>query len=518
MAGLLFRSIVAGWLFPGFDEAYYYLYSQHLDWSYFDHPVMVALTTGFGPWITGVASPFTIRWGALLLHTGSLWLLYLTGVKLFNAQAAQLTLAIATIIPIFQIGFGVLTLPDSPLIFFWSASLYCAACEFFSDRSYQPSARLALLGVLVGLACLSKYHGFLLGFGLIGFCLTSPRHRRALLSPWAGLGLFLFIIVLFPLLFWNWQHEWISFRFQLSSRFEPEPGVPQNGYSFLGAVGVWLAGIAYLFPTMGVPLWWVSGADLAQTLSSRTRTFKPRLILWVSLPLTLGFTLLGGYQQILAGWPMPGFWGLTLLLGDRAQHWQKQSQRGVRRWLYGSAITLACITLLALLHVTTGIFQKPSQAALLGVVSPQNDPSTELIDVGQLRRGFADSPVLREALEDSRFVFTNAYYLGGLIDLALNPLKPIPVTCWGDDPRGFAFWYHSEQWLGENALYVTLERFAQLRWQTDEFRSYFRHFEEIGIVPIRRGGVVVEVFYVYRGQTLLKPYSIPFNSNNREYP
>jgi len=30
---------------PGFDEAYYYLYSLHLDWSYFDHPVLVALTT-----------------------------------------------------------------------------------------------------------------------------------------------------------------------------------------------------------------------------------------------------------------------------------------------------------------------------------------------------------------------------------------------------------------------------------------------------------------------------------------
>jgi len=38
---------------PGFDEAYYYLYSLHLDWSYFDHPVLVALT-GFGPWVTGV--------------------------------------------------------------------------------------------------------------------------------------------------------------------------------------------------------------------------------------------------------------------------------------------------------------------------------------------------------------------------------------------------------------------------------------------------------------------------------
>jgi len=41
LVGLLFR-VIAFWLYPGFDEAYYYLYSLHLDWSYFDHPVLVA--------------------------------------------------------------------------------------------------------------------------------------------------------------------------------------------------------------------------------------------------------------------------------------------------------------------------------------------------------------------------------------------------------------------------------------------------------------------------------------------
>lgn len=63
VGGLLFRSAIAFWLYPTFDEAYYYLYTLHLDWSYFDHPVFVALTTGFGPWLTGVVSQFTIRLG-----------------------------------------------------------------------------------------------------------------------------------------------------------------------------------------------------------------------------------------------------------------------------------------------------------------------------------------------------------------------------------------------------------------------------------------------------------------------
>ncbi|HAJ63243.1 MAG TPA: 4-amino-4-deoxy-L-arabinose transferase [Cyanobacteria bacterium UBA8543] len=532
LGGLLFRGIIAWWLYPGFDETYYYLYSINLDWSYFDHPVLVALTTGLGPWLTGEVTQFTIRLGTLILHTGSLGFLYLASAKLFSTKAARLTLAIATIIPMFQIGFGVLTLPDNPLIFFWSASLYCAACEFFpqpspqeynlseSDRaqpstSYRPSYRLTILSILIGLACLGKYHGFLLGFGLICFCLTSPRHRRALLSPWTGLGLGLFFVTIFPILFWNIQHDWVSFRFQLKR------GVPREGYNLLSVVGVFLAHIAYLFPTLGLPLWWVS---LRSALTQITPLFskksliyrgdfkeKQLLILWVSLPLMLGFTLMGGYQQILPTWPMPGFWGVTLLLGQQAVIWQQQSRRGVRRWLKGSGIVIGTSLLLALLHITTGTLQKSSQYALLGgFVSPDDDPSTELIDIQQLRRGFADSPVLSKALQNSSFIFTNGYYLGGPIGMALTPLFHTPITCFGEDMRGFAFWSRADQWVGKDGLYVTLKRFHRKKDLTAHYRTYFSSLERIGKVPIRRGGEIIEVIYVYQGKTLLKPYPRPY--------
>jgi hypothetical protein len=72
--------------------------------------------------------------------------------------------------------------------------------------------------------------------------------------------------------------------------------------------------------------------------------------------------------------------------------------------------------------------------------------------------------------------------------------------------RGFAFWSRPEQWLGKDALYVTISRFQQKKELTAEFRGYFSSLEEIGTVPIRRGGAVTEVFYVYQAKTLLKPY------------
>ncbi|MBD2363626.1 glycosyltransferase family 39 protein [Anabaena minutissima FACHB-250] len=529
VGGLLFRAIIAFCMYPTFDEAYYYLYSLHLDWSYFDHPVFVALTTGFGPWLTGNVSQFTIRLGTLILYTGSLLLLYLTSNRLFSPRTACLTLAIATISPIFQVGFGILSLPDSPLMFFWSASLYCAVNEFFrqpgnqkhslwknesgSSNLYVPSYRLSYLGILVGLACNSKYHGFVLGLGLIGFCLTSPPHRCVVRSPWAWLGLGLFVITIFPILFWNMQHDWVSFRFQ------SERAIPRGGYNLLSVAAVYLAGVAYLFPTIGLPLWWVSLRPLVlrtiplfshKSLTSKGDLDGTKLLsLWLSLPLTLGFTLIGGYRQILPAWSMPGFWAATLLLGQQATLWEQHQRRWVRRWLLGSGIMVASILLIALLQVTTGILQKPSQYALMGgFLSPKDDPSTELIDIQQMRRGFASSPILSAALENSSFIFTNRYYLGGPIAMSLKPLANVPITCFdiGKDLRGFAFWSKADEWLGENALYITTAPFKNRKDLMANYRTYFSSLTEIETIPIRRGGVVINTIYVYQAKTLLKPY------------
>lgn len=520
VGGLLFRGFIAVFLYPGFDESYYYIYSQNLSWSYFDHPVLVALVTGFGTWLTGDVSQFTIRLGTLILHTGSLLLLYLTGVRLFSVKAAKLTLAIASISPIFLIAFGILTLPDNPLMFFWSASLYCASCEFFGQNQiqnndkvgisnvYHPSYRLAILSILVALACLGKYHGFVLGLGLVAFCLISPKHRCVFRSPWAWLGLGLFIITTSPFWIWNMQHDWVSLRFQ------SERGIPKRSYDILNVILIFLVQIAYLFPTIGFPLWLVTWQEsltavrrkLSKKIPKLDDSFgqKSLLILSVSLPIIVGFTLIAGYQQVLPAWPMPGFWGITLLLGQRATTWQKL---GVQRWLKGSSIVIGTALMLALLHVTTGTLQKPSQYALLGgFVSPKDDPSTELIDIQQLRRGFVESPLLSTALENSSFIFTNGYYLAGSIGMALMPSFHKPVTCFSLDMRGFAFWSKPNQWLGKDALYITISRFQKKTDITAEYQTYFDSLEEIGTVPIRRGGAVTEVFYVYQAKKLIKPY------------
>ncbi len=502
LAGLLGRGAIAALLPPGFDEAYYFLYTQHLDWSYFDHPLMVAWSTGLGVWLTGHVSPFTIRIGTLLLYTGALGCLYGTAARLFSRRAALLTVAIASLIPIFMLAFGVMTLPDGPLMFFWSATLFVAVEEFFRDRDrYRPSPRLALLGLLVGLACLSKYHGVMLGFGLVGFCVTSAPHRAVWRSPWTLVAVVLFGLAIAPIVGWNLQHDWVSLRYQ-SGR-----AVPDRGYSLLELVGTWLIGVAYLFPSFGFPLWWVSG----RTLLPKFRPTPPeRLILWVSLPLMLGFTLMGGYRPILPTWAMPGFFGATLLLGKQAAQWQEQSPQGVRRWLWGSGLIISTILLVALSHVTLGTLQKSSQFAWFGgLLAPQADASVQLLDIHQVRQGFAQSPELSAALQSADFVFTSEIFLAGQVAMAIAPLNPPPLTCFNDDLRGFAFWSSAEDWVGKTGLYVTSSRLPDVQ----DYAPYFQSIQPVGTIPLQRGGAIVETLQVYQANTLLQPFPRPYDVN-----
>jgi hypothetical protein len=529
--GLIYRTIVAIWLLPGFDEAYYYLYSRHLNWSYFDHPVMVALTTGLGWWTTGMISPLTIRVGALLLYGLSLLLLSLAADRMHNPAVGQMTMAFGTLMPLIVISFGILTSPDNGLMLFWSATLLVALWEFFPSRrrlnhygvignAYIPTWRVALLGGLVGLACISKYHGFILGLGLVGFCLSRQPYRKVFQSPWLVASVGCFMIALFPLLYWNAQHDWISFRFHLGMRFDGGSDEP-SPFRFGQMVGYWLLSNVYLFPLFGLPLWWVTLRQTGQhvlmafTPSWDTQEAQARdqlaLLLWLSLPIVVLFTVLGGKQQIFPAWPAPGYWGLLILLGAQVVIWQRRRPRLVQRWLWGSGTLLAILSVIALLHLQLGFLQQPSRYAPFGGLIPlEQDGSTELIDTLQLRRLMAEDPQLQATLTEVSFIFTNEYYLGGYFDMAIHPLRDVPITAFSQDPRGFAFWFNQTDWLGQDALYLTLERFAQDPDILAQYQPLFDTIEPLTTLDLRRGGEVTETIHVFKASGFNQPYVYPY--------
>ncbi len=512
--GLVLRLVIALlWFSPGFDEAYYYLYTLNPSWSYFDHPPLVALTTAFGIWASGgEVSAMTIRLGNVLLYTVTLFGLYRAGRQLFSHRVGLIALVLASIAPIFIVAFGTMTLPDGPLMVFWSLTLWLAAVEFFPDRPrenvlYQPTKRLALLGLLIGLATCGKYHGVFLGAGMVGFCLTSAPHRRALGSPWTAAALGLFLLAISPVVLWNYQHDWVSFTFQA------ERGVPAKAFSLAKLGNVVLVESLYLFPTIGLPLIAACLGAIAQQIrrpfTQETIWLKERLVLWLSAPVFVLFTLIGGYRPVLPTWAMPGFFIATLLLAQWTQSWHRQV---TRRWLWGSGIAGFTIMAIALSHVSFGTLQIPSRTAIHGgLVKIQDDSSIELINVEQLGRSFRRSPALMQALQNTDFIFTNRFHLSGHVAMALRPLAAKPVTCFDSrDMRGFAFWSKATDWVGQDGLYVTTKAYQNPDEDSASvYAPYFQRFTKVGEIPLVRGGVEVDHIYIYQGKHLLKAFPRP---------
>ena len=189
------------------DESYYYLWSQHLGFGYFDHPPFVA-------WLASLTPNFLLpyigpRLGTLLLSLATLAL----AIKFFKTLGMrhQESFLLSLVLFKFNLGnFGasILTTPDVSLIFFWLLALH----ECYLALTKNPR-RWLTAGIATGLGLLSKYSMLLIGlvFLISLFLIRKKDFRR----PWPYLGGLLAFLILLPNLVWNSQNNWISFGFQL---------------------------------------------------------------------------------------------------------------------------------------------------------------------------------------------------------------------------------------------------------------------------------------------------------------
>jgi hypothetical protein len=130
--------------------------------------------------------------------------------------------------------------------------------------------------------------------------------------------------------------------------------------------------------------------------------------------------------------------------------------------------------------------------------------------VQQLRRGIARSPQLLAALKSAGFVFSNRFYLAGQVGMAIAPLTPAPITSLDGDLRGFAYWSKPSQWVGQDGVYITADRFVNRTDTAADYAPYFQKFTKLGEVLIYRGGQVINVFHLYQGKRLVKPFPRPY--------
>lgn len=233
---LLAKLLLAAVIPLSADESYYWVWTRHLDFGYYDHPPMVAWLFALGKFL----EPFghAVRWPAVILAHGSIALWGWMLKDAFPERAHLVWLGLFLACPLTGIG-GIVVTPDLPLLFFWSLSLF-----FLFRIAERPRARFFFgLGFALGLGFCSKYHIVLLPLSLLPL-LASREIRRTFLHPGLVLTFMTGLIFCAPVLGWNSTHDWLSFRFQLDHGLGSRPFDWRWPLEYLGGEAL------LLFPTV----------------------------------------------------------------------------------------------------------------------------------------------------------------------------------------------------------------------------------------------------------------------------
>lgn len=192
----------------GVDEAHYLLYAKHLDFSYLDHPPLVGWFHAPLYYLFGT-SEFLVRLPAILLFALTTYLLYLYVVALSGSTRTAILAALAVNCSFLFNALSLMLLPDSflfplMLMLIWTIR----KMETTSETKY-----FIALGVLLGLSGLAKYTAVLFVPPLVVYLMLEKRYDL-LLSKQMLLAAVIALLMISPVLYWNLQNDFASFRYQ----------------------------------------------------------------------------------------------------------------------------------------------------------------------------------------------------------------------------------------------------------------------------------------------------------------
>ena len=297
----LIFAVINQYLNPHPDMLDHWVWSRYLSLSYYEHPPMIAWLIR-GLTFIGGNSEVVLEVGSQIISLGILALVYLATCRLYGQHAALVTLLILCSMPYFTLGSIFLHITQ-PFLFFWVIAL------FLLVRFHQKPGKkiLMLIGIVAGLGALSKYVMLLFYFGLFLHLLIFKKTRKEIFNPWIYLAGLVSLVVFSPVLFWNWQHDWISFSWQF------ERGT--SGEDFGKNTLAFTAGHILLFS----PIWFVMSFFLVWWIREKYCQIKsPETIISIISIFPLIFFTIMSFKGSIADphWANLAYLGIAILLGN----------------------------------------------------------------------------------------------------------------------------------------------------------------------------------------------------------
>jgi hypothetical protein len=476
-----FRLFLAFGLELGNDEAYYWMYSQHLKSNYFDHPPLVAFLIRIFTLNGLLQGAGWLRLGAVACSALSAWFLFNAVATLHSARAGFYASVLYGASFYAALTAGVYIMPDSPQMVFWTAALWQLARISGNEKAWSS---WLLFGLAAGAAIMSKVHGAFLWTGLGAYILLRQRDWLRLPQLYAAAAITLLLIS--PILTWNIQNDFITYRFH-SRRVTVDHFDLRFSYVIKEAIGQLLFNnpVNVTLIALGLAGWKRLPGESRGALS---------LFCWIALP-HAGFLLLVSLfrDTTLPHWSGPAYVSLLPLaaIGLAGRHKGRFLPRAVP-----AAAGLYVATLLAwffIVHFFPGTYGR-KDAQELGT----GDISLDQYGWEDAGKAFAGIYAKERAAGriDAGTPVVAAYWWGAHIEYYFCRPAGIPFRAVGPLPDIRE--YHWRNALYENKVSSEVALCILASDEHYGLPSNYRKAQALYRIEIFRGGRPAHTFTVYR--------------------
>lgn len=461
------------------DESYYWDWARYPALGYYSKPPLIAWVNIISSALLPV-SAFSVRLPAAIFSTLSLFLFHALGKRLFSSRTAFWTVA-AMAASSGSCAIAYIMTIDAPLLFFWSLAVYCLwrALED-EDCGYRWWLAAALAA---GFGLLSKQMMLVYLLLMLVYLSTSRRDRHHLSSPRPYLLIVLALAALLPPLWWNMQHDWITFK-HTAHHFESNPHRLKTFVEFIG-------GQLMLISPVTCSLLALLTVSLLGRFRKQDR--RVRFLLLFGGSSLFFFVLMSLRQRINANWPAVFYpagilllaaWGCGEISGGRLlpDRWRKLFVPGV---LVGALFAFLTYAL-------------PFALPLTPLGGGHLDPTARAKGWQQLARVIDE---VRQELPENESVFLASPTRQVVSSLSFYLSGQPQIYMWSGQPgvqSQYDLWQQPDPGTMRDGLVVFEEGGVPAAGLAKSFAS----FEKIKDVEISLGQGGVRRFSVYLGRSL----------------
>lgn len=442
------------------EESQYWLWSKHIDLSYYSKPPMIAYLNFLSTSLLG-DTEIGVRINAIILgFFMALGVFFFTRELFKDEKLAFFSSVFIYLLPTYQLA-SILFLTDSPLGFFYLLLVF-----FFYRASKTNSPKdWIMAGIFGGLAFYSKFSAVL--FIIPAFIYILLYRRHLITEKWLYISILIAGMFAIPVVYWNIQNDFVSFKHVSKLAGSQHTGIdPKHMIDYLaGQIGI---NSVFLFPFMAYSVY----------LSIKERDERLIYLMLNSISVFFFFLLLSLKKNVEANWPAFAYTPIYILT----------SYYIYRFWLKKAILPMILSGLSILILLYSPILDMLGLSRLL---PPKIDPSKRL--VGWQEVGKVVGKEIELLGGERYFIFSDSYHIAS--ELAFYTPGNPQTYCVRINRRmnQFDLWEGIERFEGKGywGIYVADHPI------TDRVKEGFEDVHREYVYRVKYRGEFVREYYVY---------------------